>query len=165
MQINLSSCALCGAVTDLQLSHIIPKFVFRMLTKTSVGKLRGGMNPNVPIQDGEKHYMLCKQCEELFSTYETEFATKIFYPFQEGTQKRFQYDEWLQKFIVSVSWRSLYLDLTDFVSNKIGSAYAISNLATCEQTMRNFLLGQRNDIGNIENHITVFPCFEQIIEP
>lgn len=164
MQINLSSCALCGAFTDLQLSHIIPKFVFRMLTKTSVGKLRGGINPNVPIQDGEKHYLLCKQCEELFSTYETEFATKIFYPFQEGTQKRFQYDEWLQKFIVSVSWRSLYLDLIDFVSNKIGSAHAISNLATCEQTMRNFLLGQRKDIGNIENHIFFFDDIDAATE-
>ena len=58
MQINLSGCALCGAVTDLKLSHIIPKFVYRMLTKTGVGKLRGGMNPNIPMQDGEKHYML-----------------------------------------------------------------------------------------------------------
>lgn len=156
MQINLSGCAMCGAVTDLQLSHIIPKFVYRTLTKTGVGKLRGGMNPNIPMQDGEKHYMLCEQCEELFCTYETEFANKIFHPFQEGTQKRFSYDEWLKKFIVSVSWRSLYLDLIDFVRNSIGSAHSINNLAACEGTMKDYLLGKRNDIDKIENHIFFF---------
>lgn len=124
--------------------------------RTGVGKLRNGINPNIPVQDGEKHYMLCKECEGLFSTCETEFATGIFHPFQEGTQKQFPYDTWLQRFIVSVSWRSLYLDLIDFVINKTGSAHTISNLAVCEQTMRDFLLGQRNDLGKIENHVFFF---------
>lgn len=151
--ISLSSCALCGSTSELILSHIIPKFVFRRLIKTSVGKLRSGENPNVTTQDGEKHKMLCYNCEQLFSGFEREFATNIFYPFQDRQQKSFKYGEWLQKFVVSVSWRSLYIDLIDFVSNHIGSIDAINRLVECEKIMREFLLGERSDVSFIENHI------------
>lgn len=156
MQINLSSCALCGKESELQLSHIIPKFVYRRFIKTAVGKLRSGLNPNVPVQDGEKHYMLCKECEELFSSYETQFASKIFIPYQDASQKRFVYDSWLQYFMISVSWRSLYLDLIDFVQHETGSVQSITSLVECEHIMRDFLLGKRFDTGIIENQIFFF---------
>lgn len=156
MEINLSRCALCGKEGELRESHIIPKFVFRRLAKTAVGKLRSGTSPNVPVQDGEKHKLLCADCEGLFSTFEAEFARNIFYPFQDSSQKQFQYNEWLQKFVISVSWRSLYLDLIDFVRNQIGSIDSITNLVECERIMRDYLLDIRSDVGRIENHIFFF---------
>ena len=56
-RINLKKCALCDRETDLQLSHIIPKFVGRHLKKTSIGNIRNLEDHNNIIQDIEKHYM------------------------------------------------------------------------------------------------------------
>ena len=69
-QLTLSACALCQDKSELELSHIIPKFVLRYLKETSAGFLRSAENPNTVVQDGEKHYMLCGKCEDLFSKYE-----------------------------------------------------------------------------------------------
>lgn len=63
----MGKCALCGEDKELQLSHIIPKFIGKYLKNTSIGNIRSHENPNRIAQDIEKHYMLCHDCEELFS--------------------------------------------------------------------------------------------------
>lgn len=57
-------CALCRENKELELSHIVPKFVIRYLKKTSTGAIRNMENPNKIAQDGEKHYLLCGDCED-----------------------------------------------------------------------------------------------------
>ena len=74
-------CALCRKEADLELSHIVPKMVVRELKKTSVGQLRSTENPNGTVQDTEKHYMLCGECEDLFSEYETIFSKFMLHPY------------------------------------------------------------------------------------
>lgn len=64
---RLKKCALCGSEAELELSHIVPKMAVRTLKKTSVGNIRSSENPNMVVQDSEKHYMLCGNCEDLFS--------------------------------------------------------------------------------------------------
>lgn len=63
-------CALCGTEAELQLSHIIPKFVGRYLKETSIGNIRNHALSERVVQDIEKHYLLCHECEELFSAGE-----------------------------------------------------------------------------------------------
>ena len=58
-KLKLKVCALCHQNSELELSHIIPKFAIRYLKETSIGQLRSTDNPNSTIQDGEKHYLLC----------------------------------------------------------------------------------------------------------
>ena len=111
----MSKCALCGEDKELQLSHIIPKFVGKYLKKTSIGKIRSQQNPNRTLQDIEKHYLLCHDCEELFSASERYFANTVFYPYKKEKLAIFGYDKRLFYFITSLSWRSLYLDVIDFV--------------------------------------------------
>lgn len=53
----MKPCALCQNISQLEESHIIPKFVFRYLNKTSHEAIRSLDNPNKVIQDGEKHYL------------------------------------------------------------------------------------------------------------
>jgi hypothetical protein len=55
--------------------------VMRTLKKTAVGNIRSSENPNIPAQDSENHYMLCGNCEDLFSEKETYFANTIFHPY------------------------------------------------------------------------------------
>ncbi len=152
-------CALCHEIRELEESHIIPKFVFRHLRKTSQGALRSLDNPNKVIQDSEKHYLLCGECEDLFSTYETKFANKIFYPYQKNAVKEFNYDSDIYYFLTSVSWRSLYLDILDFVehSSDIGIDVDILNcLIEREKNMREYLLKKKSTVEGIENHIFFF---------
>lgn len=104
----MQQCRLCDKEKPLEISHIVPKFVFRHLKKTSpTGYIRATENPNKPIQDGIKLSFLCGDCEDLFSKWETLFANKIFYPYQNNESQEFEYEEWLTKYLASVSFRVL----------------------------------------------------------
>jgi hypothetical protein len=161
-------CALCGSSGELKLSHIIPKFVFRYLKKDSfTGRMRMTSNPNVPIQDGDKVYLLCGPCEELFSGKETYFSNAIYRPFKENGFSRLVYESNnLHYFITSVNWRTLYLDLIGFIEeedeeNKITNKQ-LESLKKAEETMRAYLLGDRIDLDGIENHIFFFDTVKSI---
>lgn len=156
MEEHFGKCALCWNETVLELSHIVPKLVIRELKKTSVGAIRNTANPNGTVQDGEKHYMLCGDCEDLFNVYETEFAKAVFHPYVRGESDTFNYDEKLFYLLTSISWRSLYQDLLDFVPNHVVGIDALECLIESEKIMRDFLLHKRTDIGTIENHIFFF---------
>lgn len=155
--LRLEQCALCGDRTKLELSHIVPKFVIRTLKKTAVGQIRSTENPNIPIQDSEKHYMLCGDCEDLFCSSETIFANKIFHPYIKKEKDIFKYEDWLNYCLTSISWRSLFLDLIDFAqSGVINRLETFQCLVNSECIMKDYLLGNRSDIGSIENHLFFF---------
>lgn len=147
---------MCDTETNLELSHIIPKLAVRHLKKTSAGAIRSAENPNTVVQDSEKHYMLCDKCEDLFSKYEAYFARKIFHPYLKQETDTFNYDENLFYFIISVSWRSTYLDILDYVESGTCDIELLKCLIENEKIMKDFLLGKRQDVGGIENHIFFF---------
>lgn len=150
---QLGQCALCRQKKELQLSHIVPHFVGRKLIKTAPGNIRSTNEPNKIAQDIEKHFMLCHECEELFSAKERWFASNIFNPRQDRNEGLFNYDDNLTYFIISLSWRSLYLDLEEFVTDKNFDKEILLILLRAEQIMREYLLGKRQDIELIQNHI------------
>lgn len=159
---KLNRCALCGEMKEIKLSHIVPKLVGRNLKKTSIGAIRSAENPNKVVQDIEKHYLLCGECEELFSRNETWFANHIFYPYLNDGKDDFDYDEHLHFFLTSLSWRSLYLDIMDFVENGGIGIDALQCLIDSEAIMKSYLLKKRNDIGQIENHIFFFDRIKEV---
>ena len=159
---KLQACALCHNNDKLELSHIIPKFAIRYLKETSIGQLRSIDNPNSTIQDGEKRYLLCGECEDRFSEYEKKFPDNIFHPYFKQKRRAFYYDQWLHYFITSVCWRHLYLDLPDFVQNGVIGLDALECLIGSEQIMRDYLLRKRAEIGNIEHHIFFFEDIDSI---
>lgn len=152
----MGKCALCGLEKELQLSHIIPKFVGKYLKETSIGNIRNQNNPNKVVQDIEKHYLLCHECEELFSASERYFANTVFYPYHRDNKDEFTYTNQLFYFITSLSWRSLYLDIINFVKEGTIDIEKLEKMITSEQVMRDFLLKKRSDLANIEHHIFFF---------
>ena len=162
-RINLKKCALCDRETDLQLSHIIPKFVGRHLKKTSIGNIRNLEDYNNIIQDIEKHYMLCHDCEELFSASERWFANNVFYPWQKDKKDEIQYNKHLHYFITSLSWRSLYLDILFHVKNNDIDILSLNKMIESEKIMKEYLLNNREDTGLIENHIFFFDRVEEVV--
>jgi hypothetical protein len=99
-------CALCNKVTELEESHIIPKFVFKWLKETTPTAIRNLGTPNKRVQDGFKEYLLCHECEDLFNKWETKFCEQVFLPIHDKPAP-IKYGPWALKFAVSVSWRVL----------------------------------------------------------
>lgn len=162
---TVGTCALCDKENvELELSHIIPKFVIRHLKRISIGKLRTVGQPNAVSQDSEKHYLLCGECEDRFNVSETLFAEKVFRPFQLGNFTSVEYDDWMNYFLTSVSWRSLIYDI-DFFENE-GKIHPddLELLKISALVMKDYLMGRREDIGSIQNHLFFFEDLVSIPE-
>jgi len=103
------NCALCDKDAELKFSHIIPKFVFSWFKESTPSPIRSNRVPNKRIQDGEKQYLLCSACEELFSGWEKSFCEHLFLPLHSNPSLTppIKYGPWALKFAVSVSWRVL----------------------------------------------------------
>lgn len=141
--IQLKKCTLCGAEIELKLNYIVPKMAIRYLKKSAIESIQNSKNP----------YMLCSKCEDLCSENEMWFADKYSHPYLNKEKTIFDYDDNLFFFITSVSWRSLYLDITDFAENSIVGMEALECLISSEKIMSVFLQAKRADLGTIENHI------------
>lgn len=157
-KIKFKTCPLCGEkFIPNEESHIVPKFVFKRIMNNSPSRfMRNPNEPNVRLQDGTKMYLLCGKCEDRFSKLETKFANKVFHPYKNGKLKDFEYDEWLMKFIVSVNWRTLYLDLVEHVKNQDLKIEELEIIIESERILREFLLEERNDIGEVEVNMFLF---------
>ncbi len=146
-------CRLCEKERELCESHIIPKFIFDWIKKTSAtGYLRLAININQRLQDGTKEKILCKDCELKFSKYENYFAKEFFYPYINRTKSSFEHDARLQKFIISVSWRLLKKDLEGF---KDFQPEMFEYAKRAEKYWREILLEDKTD-EKYEHHLFLF---------
>ncbi len=143
-----SQCKLCLQEKDLVGSHVIPKFVFRWMQKSGGKYFRTPANPNLRAQDGVTKPLLCNDCEIIFSQFETWFSKNIFYPYHDSNETIFQYDKSLSKFIISVLWRVLLLEIDRNQDETISLAF---------NEWREFLLHQKepNKYKNI--HLVFIP--------
>jgi len=155
----LQPCRLCGVPSELQESHVVPAFVYKWLKETSAtGFIRFGQNPNKRVQDGYKEYWLCRDCEKRLNAWETKFATNIFHPINENGGQRIRYGEWLLKFCISVSWRTL-LKLKEFglehftEPQRAAADGALTTWAKC-------LLGEQPNPGSFEQHLLPLDAIE-----
>lgn len=149
-------CALCEENSELQLSHRMPKAVGKIIKEHSLTKkFRNAANPEKPAQDLDKEYLLCIVCERRFSPKEGLFIQNVLRPFRNQRTKHFEYDAWLNYFITSVSWRTLYYDVqnTDLMLKNGFSEEIIIKIQSAEEEMRNFLLDESLSMKNIENHL------------
>lgn len=155
------ACALCGNISVLKDSHIIPRFVFKYLKNDSfTGKMRITAEPNKAVQDGESMDLLCGACEAKFQKFETPFSNKVFRPYKLDKITEFKYEESIiHDFITSVNWRILYVELRDISNSpelKTESGFnnkQLSMLYKGEEIMRTYLMGGRKNLYDIENHL------------
>jgi hypothetical protein len=151
------ACKLCGETGDLQQSHILPSFAFKWMKQA--GPMRKSGLPNRRSQDGEKRDWLCWGCEQLFSSFETPFATKVFHPYDVDRSIKVRYGEWMAKFCASVAWRSLSALREDGKFERLTAQQA----ALCEralETWSRFLLGRYKHTGDFELHVLSFDVIE-----
>ena len=161
----MNICSLCKLEKELQESHIIPGFLFRWLRKTSpTGYVRMTSEPNRRRQDGLKMYLLCRDCEQLFSTYETKFARSVFYPFVNDGKRNFPYESWMLKFCVSLTWRALkYYEINNHLREFGKPFLEISEKA--EFLWRRYLLAESDSPDtDLDHHIYFMDSLEEVSE-
>ncbi len=153
--LDFERCALCAGSSDLQASHIIPRFVFEWLRRTSAtGHIRSSESPNRRVQDGLKPRMLCRDCEQLFSSWEKEFAESCFAPLNSGSVRRISYGPWMLKFATSVSWRVLRLYTSSGYLDEFPD-HIKANVNGALRQWSQFLLGHETNPGPPEQHMFV----------
>ncbi len=117
-------CALCSRTGELKQSHVIPRFVYRALEQP----------------DGASRPLLCGECEDRFSRWESQFARDVFHPLVAGKAVPVKYGPWLLKFGASVCWRILENARRE---NQLGAIPAGASL----KAWSDFLRGRRPDAG------------------
>jgi len=104
-------CALCQKEAELKMSHVIPKFVYDWIKRTSAtGYLRHSSNVDKRAQDGHKLPLLCGECEQRFSVAEKKFAEKIFSAHMDRREQSASYQSWLYYFLMSLAFRVLFIN-------------------------------------------------------
>ena len=149
----------------MQLSHVLPAFVFRWLRESSGnGFIRSNRSPNRRIQDGEKRHWLCFDCEQLFGGWEKSFAERIFQLYLKSSGSRLGYAHWLSRFGVSVSWRTLQY-FKDHDAHAGWDPQAVERINLAEQAWRDYLLARRKRPGEFEIHLLPLDRIESATVP
>jgi hypothetical protein len=141
-------CALtlkdCDKLSD---SHIFPKFMFNHLKKTGGTVFRAVDSPTRVLQDGFSCRLLGGEAEQMFSKREKWFANHVFRPYINDNTLEFDYDENLFYFSISLLWRLLYLNRSNFNGDIVNCL-----IGRALEDWRLFLSGERekpNEFFNI----------------
>lgn len=141
----IGTCALCKANgIELRESHLIPKLVYMRTKSTKKARFRAVNNIKKPLQDGEKKFMLCDECEKFFNVFETQFANHFLDDFLK-TQKLNKFIlqlQWMLDYTLSVMWRILYDELyntNSFVGDSIRADFING-----EKIIRDYLNALKN---------------------
>jgi len=111
-------CALCQTENvELMQSHIIPKAIYKRTKSFENSRFRSFYEPKEIFQDGEKKPMLCHDCEEFFSKYETKFTNLFLDKYLENPLGKLPtITEEINFYILTVAWRIIYDDLYELNS-------------------------------------------------
>ncbi|WP_198290648.1 hypothetical protein WKI13_13170 [Teredinibacter turnerae] len=158
-------CKLCKNESNLRESHILPKFIGKWIKKTSItGYLREHNELEKRAQDTAKEYLLCAECENLFSAWERNFANRIFYPFVDRDEDSANYEDWLAKFCASLSWRTLVFIMSKNKSEERSEDYNFQ-IESARIHLEKFLLGQVDNLNKYEQHLYPLDRIEYTTSP
>jgi hypothetical protein len=144
-------CSMCGRITDLKLSHIIPAFVVKRVVQSALSRsLRRYGDVNRPLQGVERVRLLCSRCEQHISAWERRFCLEVYVPFYESNQPTFHYDEWLRRFAIATTWRTVVHHMARLVARNQAVPEYVQEAAVI---WRDFLVGERADPGGHDHHI------------
>lgn len=153
----MPKCALCKRQNaDLRQSHIVPKLIYKRIRSHPQSRFRNLSDIKKPLQDGEKHKMLCHDCEIKFSAFETRFANDFMdiYLKDESIPKITPNFGWLSNYCLSVTWRILFDDL--YRMNSYEQSWHRSTFEQFESILRQHLNVETiSDVkpSEVENYI------------
>lgn len=154
-------CALCLKEKTLRESHLIPKFVGKWIKDNGTGYLASAIDASKRVQDLVKIKLLCEDCEQKFSKLENHFANSMFFPFHNDKVRKFDYDENLKSFIISMAWRCLQIVKDDFMKEN-PNFHLNSFVDKADKEWREFLNGDSDSIDSYETHLLFFDYIKSV---
>ena len=155
-------CNLCGSNLPLKQSHIIPRFIGKWMKDTAFTPyIRFGMDIEKRHQDLLKLKLLCGECENRISAWETKFANEVFYPTVDG-KTTFRYRDWFVKFAASLSWRALQHRRLLQIEEPPDLNVIFDDM---EVRLKSYLLGTVKHLGPFTQHVYPVSELAEPIEP
>ncbi|WP_394867499.1 hypothetical protein [Paraclostridium bifermentans] len=151
----IGTCELCKAENViLENSHIISKLVYRRLKEKQNSRFRNFFDIEHFQQDGEKEYLLCGECEDKFSKYETDFANKFLNPYLKNDKmENLDYKKY-DNFIYSINWRIINSELRKIKIDGSNKGLDIDELENLENVLKTHLNNNlEGNIKNVKNYI------------
>lgn len=111
--------------------------------------LRFGGNVDERLQDFQTIELLCDDCENRFSAWETKFASGIFHPSAAG-EATFWYGPWLLGFAASLAWRAIQYRQFQRIEDWPTLTPLVDDM---EFHLSQFLLGREKNVGSYTQHI------------
>jgi hypothetical protein len=156
-EMSVPICRLCQSNPTILGSHVAPALVYRAIKSDSAtGFFRRSESPNQRFQDGDKHPILCAECEQRFGLREGKFNNHIFKAYHETDQNIFDYGDWLHYFMTSVAWRTLIMDLADSSTVSRMPVPVLHELEENATIMQRYLLGENSLANSVRNHAYLF---------
>ena len=112
--------------------------------------MRATNNIDKRLQDLPRMKLLCDNCENMFSAWESKFAADIFYPYANKSKSNLRYRSWLVKFAASLTWRTMQ-HMSSADSNDDPELDRM--LCEMENHLARFLLGSEKNVGQYTHHI------------
>ncbi len=158
-------CWLCEKEAELHNSHVIPRFVFRWLIETGgTPFLRAGANPNRRVQDGDKHYLYCSDCEAALSKWEQRARERIFAPATRNGEIGNNYGPWLSRFACSLALRALQSQMYRGIDNKYDPT-SRNLIAAAEKSWKQFLTGSTKHPREFSQYFLHLGYFDSFGDP
>ena len=157
---RMGKCKLCGSRATLQESHVIPRFIRKSMRGTGAVEdpkyyVGEGARFHKLEQDMPKKFWLCRACEQLLSNSEKSFAELVYQGlWQEGKRAGKARDEHVHKFLVSMVWRAWHW-FDEHSANTFSEVSNLDRLREAEEVWRNYLLGNRGNVGQFQQHMLV----------
>lgn len=145
---NVNQCKWCS--NPAIESHLTPGSILRTAEKKLGSfKLRRSPNLNKVVQDIGKVPLLCHDHDNLFSRVESNFRELIYIKLLEG-QTKFNYDEWLSKFAISIAWKRLATGLPKMANLDL---HQVMEANKALKHWEGYLLGNHQETEPYQHHL------------
>ena len=102
----LAVCALCLRVSDLQASHITPKFAVRFIKRHSALERSRLLHYDLQVaQDSTRRRMLCSACEQALGRDEQRFQSRLLTDDYLFSGTPVVYEEWMLRFVAGLMFK------------------------------------------------------------
>jgi hypothetical protein len=144
----MTICAYCNANPPIENSHVVPRFIVKLLKANSPEKFIFDTWKYKKMQDGLKGPYLCEECDNvLFSAWENDFKKAVFDPVHDGKPGRWAEENSI-RFLLAVAFRYMvHFDETSPIS-----ANRQRNLH-----FRDLLRQTLDDLTQLDSKLFVYP--------
>jgi hypothetical protein len=116
------------------------------------------------VQDGDRHYLYCSECETTLSTWEQKAKKRLFDAATGSGEIPAKYGSWLSRFACSLALRTVQSQLYRGIENKYDPS-SLDLLFKAERSWKQFLTGSSKHPGEYSQYFLHLGYFDGFNDP